>query len=82
MNLTMTDGKEKIPVEKMRRLFEASVKNTPALAKQVKLEPITSGEQFRGYIDAEADALWLGFALGLRCGQRIHKARLWEVWRE
>lgn len=64
-----------ISVEAMRPYFEGLVKGTPAFAKNTPLGIVTINDRFSHYADPDTDTLWLGFAMGMRCAERIEKAK-------
>lgn len=55
--------------ETMRTLFEQCVTETPAFRENFPLD-----RAFGGYIDPETDRMWVGFAVGMRCAERIARA--------
>ncbi len=61
-----------IPVEAMRVLFENMVRNTPAFASNTPLGTVTINGAFSHYADPETDTMWLGFACGMRCQERLN----------
>lgn len=66
----MKDYAGAIPVETLRGHFESVVAGTPAFAVLSLRSRQTDGT-FRGYVDAATDKLWVGFAIGMRCAQRL-----------
>jgi hypothetical protein len=74
-NLTLRDGPGKMPIGRMQNLFERSVNDTPALQQKVSLLIVTENGEFSHYADPHTDALWVGFALGLRCAERLANAQ-------
>ena len=74
MDLVITDRPGVISVEKMRELFELSIAQTDVLQRNACLD-VMPNKQGLQYADRETDTLWIGFALGLRCGERIARAK-------
>ncbi len=74
--LKIIDSPGKVPVATMRKLFEASVRDTKVFRERFKLEEHTEDGEFAGYKDASTDFAWLGFAIGLRTSQRVHRAEV------
>lgn len=60
-----------MPIRLMRDYFERSIRSTAALSSQPL--DVQEGEQF-AYANEETSLLWNGFALGMRCAERIQKA--------
>lgn len=69
--LRIKDGPGKMPVAKMRELFEAAISGTPLLRSSTPLGTMEVNGEFSHYMNPETDTLWIGFALGLRMGERI-----------
>ena len=63
-----------LPKEYMRKYFEGAITQTEALRKNTPLGTVEINGVFQRYIDPDTDTLWLGFALGMRCAERISKA--------
>jgi hypothetical protein len=61
--------------EEMRALFETSIRQTEVFAKGTSLATVTINGQFHHYMDADTDTMWIGFAIGMRCADRLVKAR-------
>lgn len=74
--LSVKDKPSSISVETMRAYFEGLVKDTPAFAKNTPLGMVTINDRFSHYADHETDALWLGFAMGMRCAERVEKTKM------
>lgn len=70
-HLTMKDRPGVISIERAQNLFERSVNNTPPLNRKVSLILVMEDGRFSHYADPHTDALWLGFAIGLRCAERL-----------
>ena len=77
--LTITDKPVCISVETMRTHFESVIKGAPALAGNTPLGAMTVNGQFSHYSDPDTDTMWLGFALGMRCMERVAKANPQEA---
>lgn len=61
----------KMPAALMRACFERMVKETSALTAETPLDVVETGGKFERYKDDDTDHLWCGFALGMRCLERI-----------
>lgn len=59
------------PVAEMRQYFEGAVRKTGVLAKYTSLEAATYEGEFSHYLDRGTDALWAGFALGMRGADQL-----------
>lgn len=70
INLKIGDRAGVLPVAKLRSMFEAAVRGTPRLAREVRLDPLYSADEFLGYVARDTDTMWFGFSLGLRCAER------------
>lgn len=55
----------------MRDYFETGVNNTPVLKANTSLGAVTVNGKFSHYADPDTDTMWLGFALGMRCAERV-----------
>jgi hypothetical protein len=74
----MLDIKDKpgvISKAQMRKCFEDAITNTPALKTNTPLGAVDLNGEFSHYANGETDTMWLGFALGMRCAERIAKAQ-------
>ena len=78
MGFQFVDGEGKIPVARMRECFEEAITNTPAFAKCTPLGPFDINDEFYSYMDGDTDTMWIGFALGMRCYERMVKAAATE----
>lgn len=58
----------------MRHYFEGAINNTTALKGRTPLGPVTVNGEFSHYADSGTDTMWLGFALGMRCAERVQAA--------
>lgn len=72
------DAPEKMPVAEMRELFESSVRSTARLRESTPLGTLEINGRFHHYMEPDTDTLWIGFALGLRCAERLSKQRKGE----
>ena len=68
--LNMRDRPGVIPIAVMRAHFESAMKGTPHFQKQ-PLGIMEINGQFSHYMNPETDTLWLGFAIGMRCAERL-----------
>ena len=62
-----------MPKAVMRKLFEHAVKSTPAIAGNTPLGVVTINGEFSHFANPETDTMWLGFALGMRCAERLQQ---------
>lgn len=76
MGLIIRDGIGKMLTVEMRRLFEQAVNETELLKHNYPLGVNETEGRFDCYQNANTDNLWCGFALGLRCAERIKKASM------
>ena len=76
--LTIADRPGVIPAEKIRECFERLVNETPSLSVGTPLGAMRINGRFSHYMDADTDTLFLGFALGMRCHERMSKEPLTE----
>jgi hypothetical protein len=60
----------------MRSYFENAVQNTPSLKASRSLNSVNVKGEFSHYANIHTDLMWLGFALGMRCAERIEIAKL------
>ena len=69
--LVIKDRDGVIPIRLMRDYFERAMRSTDKFSSQ----PLGTleGEQL-AYANDETSLLWTGFALGMRCAERIHQA--------
>jgi len=71
--LRIKDKPDAISVAAMRGLFEGAINNTPLLAKITPLGVMDINGEFSHYMNADTDTMWIGFALGMRCYERLAK---------
>lgn len=70
----MLDIKDKagcIAKEEMRKHFEKIISDTPAFRDNTPIGTMEINGEFRHYMDATTDTMWLGFAMGMRCAERL-----------
>jgi hypothetical protein len=70
----MLDIKDKpgaISKSEMRGHFERAINGTQALKSTTPLGAVTINGVFSHYADSETDTMWLGFAIGMRCAERL-----------
>jgi hypothetical protein len=63
-----------IATETMRALFEQCIRDTPSFRQTMPLDHLPGDGTFGYYVDPQTDSMWLGFAIGMRCAERITKA--------
>lgn len=73
--LKIVDRDGVVPTALMRDLFEGAVRSTAAFRDNTPLGEVKINGAFSHYADPDTDTLWLGFALGIRCAERITKAK-------
>jgi len=73
--LDIADRPGKISKAEIRTYFEGAVNNTPALKANTPLGIVKLNSEFSHYADPETDTMWLGFALGMRCAERVRAAK-------
>ncbi len=71
LNVTIKDGDGKLKVEKMRKCFEQAIAASPGFAEKINTEADYAAGVFIGYKDVDTHCLWTGFALGMRCMERV-----------
>lgn len=69
--LRITDRPGVIGVERMRALFEASVRQTEIMREAFHLDAVLVNGAFSHYANPETDRFWSGFAIGMRCAERL-----------
>lgn len=78
MKLKITDRPGVIPVAAIRECFErAMTETTHPSFPQVDITPFpcVPADEFEGYKSDETDAMWVGFALGMRCYERLQNEK-------
>lgn len=55
----------------MRFLFEGAISQTPVFRTNTPLGAVTINGEFSHYAAPETDTMWLGWALGMRCAERL-----------
>lgn len=73
--LDIVDKPGKISKAEIRTYFEGAVNGTPALKANTPLGIVSLNGEFSHYADPETDTMWLGFALGMRCAERVQTAK-------
>lgn len=65
----------------MREYFEKSINATPAFKKNIPLGIMEINGEFSHYMNPTTDTMWLGFAIGMRCAERLKAQRKnhWEA---
>lgn len=74
MSVTIKDKPDAISVAIMRTYFEQSVNQTPQFSKSTPLGIMEVNGQFHHYMDPDTDTMWIGFAIGMRCAERLLNA--------
>ncbi len=69
--LRIKENPGSMPVEQMRDYFERAIKNTKVFADSTPLGIMEINGKFSHYMDPHTDTMWLGFAIGLRCAERM-----------
>lgn len=72
--LDITDRDGCITKKEMRALFEGSINQTRLFSERMPLGAVTFNGEFDHYDDSNTDTMWLGFAIGMRCAERLAKA--------
>lgn len=66
------DWPGRITIAEMKPLFEDTMRAFRGLSTRVSLDPAyLDGET--GYYNTDTNLMWIGFALGMRCAERIAK---------
>ena len=63
----------------MRHYFEGVINGTGTLKSRIPLGAVDVAGEFAHYSDSKTDALWFGFALGMRCAERVAAAKVQEA---
>lgn len=71
--LVVKDRSGVLPIHRIRAYFEEAVRQTGNLHSQPM--EVAEGEQF-AYANAETNIFWLGFAIGMRCSERVLRAQM------
>jgi hypothetical protein len=58
----------------MRSLFEECIRDTKKLSDTTPLGVMEVNGEFSHYMDPDTDTMWLGFAIGLRCAERLARS--------
>jgi len=72
--LNITDRPGVISKVRMREHFERAIKDTPAFQKNTPLCGVEINGEFSHYLDPDTDTMWLGFAIGMRCAERLSRS--------
>ena len=72
--IVITDRPGALPVAHMRTLFEQSVNSTQSFRARYDLTTLKRNCEFAGYKSAETNTFWAGFAIGLRCAEKLDQA--------
>lgn len=74
-DLVIRDRPGVLTTDFMHQCFESAIKSTPHFKNSASLNYVKSqGTFFSHYVDDAVDKLWLGFAIGMRCAERLLKA--------
>lgn len=68
MSIVVKDKEGAIKVDSMRNFFEQSVTQTEVLKKNF---PLGRDDLSGAYLNYKTDLLWSGYALGMRCHERL-----------
>ncbi len=79
--LTIADKPGAIPSAQIRECFERVVRETKSLADNTPLGTMVINGVFSHYMDQDTDTMFLGFALGMRCHERMVIAGEKTSWR-
>ncbi len=71
MSIVIKDLEGRITVARMKVLFEQSIRDTPVFSDTTPLNVFEINGKFSHYMNADTDTMWLGFALGMRCAERL-----------
>lgn len=77
--LDIVDKPGAISKKLMRQHFEGAINNTPSLKAKTPLGVLEINGEFSHYVDGDTDTMWLGFALGMRCSERLQEAQAKRV---
>ena len=58
----------------LRNYFEGAVTQTATLAAALPLDRVFVAGEFQQYLRPETQTAWVGFALGMRCAERMQAA--------
>lgn len=76
MSLNIKDPPGSIRSKLIRAYFERSVNDTPVLRAKVPLDRVMQDGEFSEFMHPETQAMWVGFALGMRAAARLAEARI------
>lgn len=72
--LYIKDRDGTISKAEMQRMFEQAVRDTPALKATAEIgSAVMTDGVIDYYADEKTNALWAGWALGMRCAERLSK---------
>lgn len=72
--LYIKDRAGTISKAEMQRMFEKAVSDTPALKATAEIDSaVMTDGVIDYYADEKTNALWAGWALGMRCAERLSK---------
>ena len=75
MTLVIKDREGCISQRLMRHYFEQAVTQTEALAAHVPLDCAVDSGGTVEYANSTTQAIWVGWALGMRCQERLEHAQ-------
>lgn len=73
--LKIKDLPGRITVAEMRSLFEKSINDTAVFKANTPLGVVTLNGEFSHFANPDTDTMWLGFAIGMRCAERMAAAK-------
>lgn len=77
LGLAIRDRPGVIPAETIREWFERAIRDTPILKGHGLSKMTRPDGSFWAYRDGHVNRLWIGFAVGVRCAERLLNAREW-----
>lgn len=77
--LVIKDREGVLDQQTMLELFKMAVTQTPALHRAVELGSTTQADGTVVFVNAKTQAMWVGWALGMRCGLRKEFSRTIRV---
>ncbi len=69
--IAVTDRKDFVSRRVLRDRFETFISASPDLKKCVDLGAMKINREFAYYMNDETEAMWLGFAFGMRSAERM-----------
>ena len=73
-HLEVRDRPGSMKVSLIRHYFEGAVTQTATLAEALPLHRVAVAGEFQEYMRPETQAAWVGFAIGMRCAERLQAA--------